>query len=121
MRQSGNIEDRRGASPGSFGFGGSSGRNGTPVIFSAVPGGTNPRRSISWIPRLTGRSGAPATFGFDSDGSLDIGDAIACGEPQLVVRSGIAHAARLTPARMPPLPPPGSTPAARTTRASASR
>ena len=35
----------------------------------------------------------------DSDGSLDIADVIACGEPQLVVRSGIAHAARLTPAR----------------------
>ncbi|HEV7579438.1 MAG TPA: acyltransferase domain-containing protein, partial [Mycobacterium sp.] len=35
----------------------------------------------------------------DSDGSLDVADVIACGEPQLVVRSGIAHAARLTPAR----------------------
>jgi polyketide synthase 7 len=35
----------------------------------------------------------------DSDGSLDIAEVIACGEPQLVVRSGIAHAARLTPAR----------------------
>jgi len=31
----------------------------------------------------------------DSDGSLDISDVIACGEPQLVVRSGVAHAARL--------------------------
>ncbi|MFP1155715.1 SDR family NAD(P)-dependent oxidoreductase, partial [Mycobacterium sherrisii] len=31
----------------------------------------------------------------DSDGSLEIGDVIGCGEPQLVVRSGVAHAARL--------------------------
>ena len=31
----------------------------------------------------------------DSDGSLDIADVIGCGEPQLVVRSGVAHAARL--------------------------
>jgi NADPH:quinone reductase-like Zn-dependent oxidoreductase/acyl carrier protein len=35
----------------------------------------------------------------DSDGSLDITDVASCGEPQLVVRSGVAHAARLTPAR----------------------
>jgi acyl transferase domain-containing protein/NADPH:quinone reductase-like Zn-dependent oxidoreductase/acyl carrier protein len=31
----------------------------------------------------------------DSDGSLDIAEVIACGETQLVVRSGVAHAARL--------------------------
>ncbi|MGH3971545.1 MAG: SpnB-like Rossmann fold domain-containing protein, partial [Mycobacterium sp.] len=31
----------------------------------------------------------------DSDGSLDIADVVACGEPQLVVRAGVAHAARL--------------------------
>lgn len=30
----------------------------------------------------------------DSDGSLDLGEVIACGEPQLVVRAGVAHAAR---------------------------
>src|SRR6201999_3887874 len=35
----------------------------------------------------------------DSDGSLDITDVGACGEPQVVVRSGVAHSARLTPAR----------------------
>ncbi|CQD13553.1 RifB protein [Mycobacterium lentiflavum] len=35
----------------------------------------------------------------DSDGSLDIAEVIACGEPQLVVRSGVAHAARLIPSR----------------------
>ncbi|WAJ42450.1 SDR family NAD(P)-dependent oxidoreductase [Mycobacterium sp. Aquia_216] len=35
----------------------------------------------------------------DSDGSLDVADVVACGEPQVVVRSGVAHAARLTPAR----------------------
>ena len=35
----------------------------------------------------------------DSDGSLDVAEVIGCGEPQLVVRSGVAHAARLTPAR----------------------
>ncbi|HEY0229013.1 MAG TPA: polyketide synthase dehydratase domain-containing protein, partial [Mycobacterium sp.] len=35
----------------------------------------------------------------DSDGSLDIADVVACGEPQVAVRSGVAHAARLTPAR----------------------
>ena len=34
----------------------------------------------------------------DSDGSLDIAEVIGCGEPQLVVRSGVAHAARLTAA-----------------------
>ena len=31
----------------------------------------------------------------DSDGSLDIAEVIACGEPQLVVRSGVAHLPRL--------------------------
>jgi polyketide synthase 7 len=31
----------------------------------------------------------------DSDGSLDVAEVIACGEPQLVVRSGVAHGARL--------------------------
>jgi acyl transferase domain-containing protein/NADPH:quinone reductase-like Zn-dependent oxidoreductase/acyl carrier protein len=31
----------------------------------------------------------------DSDGSLDLAEVIGCGEPQLVVRSGVAHAARL--------------------------
>jgi NADPH:quinone reductase-like Zn-dependent oxidoreductase/NADP-dependent 3-hydroxy acid dehydrogenase YdfG/acyl carrier protein len=33
----------------------------------------------------------------DSDGSIDARDVIGCGEPQLVVRSGVAHAARLAP------------------------
>ncbi len=33
----------------------------------------------------------------DSDGSLDAGTVIGCGEPQLVVRSGVVHAARLAP------------------------
>src|SRR6201999_384800 len=33
----------------------------------------------------------------DSDGSLDVTDVIGCGEPQLAVRSGVAHAARLAP------------------------
>ncbi|WP_096287213.1 type I polyketide synthase [Mycobacterium ahvazicum] len=32
----------------------------------------------------------------DSDGSLDVAEVIACGEPQLVVRSGVVHAARLS-------------------------
>ena len=32
----------------------------------------------------------------DSDGSVDVRDVIGCGEPQLVVRSGVAYAARLT-------------------------
>ena len=35
----------------------------------------------------------------DSDGSLDISEVIGCGEPQLVVRSGVVHAARLTPSK----------------------
>jgi polyketide synthase 7 len=35
----------------------------------------------------------------DSDGSLDVAEVIGCGETQLAVRSGVAHAARLTPAR----------------------
>ncbi|GAB3019838.1 type I polyketide synthase [Mycobacterium bourgelatii] len=34
----------------------------------------------------------------DSDGSLDVEAVIGCGEPQLVVRSGAAYAARLAPA-----------------------
>ena len=34
----------------------------------------------------------------DSDGSVDVGMVTGCGEPQLVVRSGVAHAARLAPA-----------------------
>ncbi|MDH6244450.1 type I polyketide synthase [Mycobacterium sp. OTB74] len=33
----------------------------------------------------------------DSDGSLEVSQVIGCGEPQLVVRSGVAHAARLLP------------------------
>ncbi|BBX96269.1 hypothetical protein MLAC_15630 [Mycobacterium lacus] len=33
----------------------------------------------------------------DSDGSLDVAEVIGCGEPQVVVRSGVAHAARLVP------------------------
>jgi polyketide synthase 7 len=32
----------------------------------------------------------------DSDGSMDVGTVIGCGEPQLLVRSGVAYAARLT-------------------------
>ncbi|GAB4924015.1 type I polyketide synthase [Mycobacterium avium subsp. hominissuis] len=35
----------------------------------------------------------------DSDGSLDARAVIPCGEPQVVVRQGVAHAARLRPAR----------------------
>ncbi len=31
----------------------------------------------------------------DSDGSLDVAEVIGCGEPQLVVRSGVVHSARL--------------------------
>ncbi|MGV0693719.1 SDR family NAD(P)-dependent oxidoreductase [Mycobacterium paraintracellulare] len=34
----------------------------------------------------------------DTDGSLDVATVIGCGEPQLVVRDGIAHSARLKPA-----------------------
>jgi polyketide synthase 7 len=33
----------------------------------------------------------------DSDGSLDLAEVIGCGEPQLVVRSGVTYAARLAP------------------------
>jgi acyl transferase domain-containing protein/NADPH:quinone reductase-like Zn-dependent oxidoreductase len=33
----------------------------------------------------------------DSDGSVDVGELIGCGETQLAVRSGVAHAARLVP------------------------
>ncbi|BBX73638.1 polyketide synthase [Mycobacterium shinjukuense] len=33
----------------------------------------------------------------DSDGSVDVGDVVGCGEPQLVVRGGVVHAARLAP------------------------
>ncbi len=33
----------------------------------------------------------------DSDGSVDVGAVIACGEPQVVVRRGVAYAARLRP------------------------
>ncbi|WP_118915041.1 type I polyketide synthase [Mycobacterium shigaense] len=35
----------------------------------------------------------------DSDGTVDVTDVIACGEPQVLVRSGVAHAARLAPVR----------------------
>ncbi|EFG79593.1 acyl transferase domain protein, partial [Mycobacterium parascrofulaceum ATCC BAA-614] len=35
----------------------------------------------------------------DSDGSLDARAVIGCGEPQLAVRAGVAHAARMRPAR----------------------
>jgi polyketide synthase 7 len=43
----------------------------------------------------------------DSDGSLDVTEVIGCGEPQLLVRSGVAHAARLTAARTALELPPG--------------
>ncbi len=33
----------------------------------------------------------------DSDGSLDVGAVISCGEPQLLVREGVAYSARLRP------------------------
>ena len=33
----------------------------------------------------------------DSDGSVDITEVIGCGEPQLLVRSGVVHSARLAP------------------------
>ncbi len=39
----------------------------------------------------------------DSDGSVDIGSVIGAREPQLVVRSGVVHAARLAPATSPPV------------------
>ncbi|WP_156767260.1 SDR family NAD(P)-dependent oxidoreductase, partial [Mycobacterium sp. E796] len=38
----------------------------------------------------------------DSDGSLDAESVIGCGEPQLVVREGVAYKARLTPAQSGP-------------------
>ncbi|WP_156688863.1 type I polyketide synthase [Mycobacterium sp. Marseille-P9652] len=47
----------------------------------------------------------------DSDGSLDAGAVSACGEPQLVVREGVAYRNRLRPLSEPPplaLPEPGS-------------
>ena len=34
----------------------------------------------------------------DSDGSIDVGSVIGCGEPQLVIRHGVAYGARLVPA-----------------------
>ncbi|MDM4142048.1 type I polyketide synthase [Mycobacterium sp. FLAC0960] len=40
----------------------------------------------------------------DTDGTLDVATVIGCGEPQLVVRDGVAYSARLKPAdRRPPL------------------
>ncbi len=33
----------------------------------------------------------------DSDGSVDVAAALGCGEPQLVIRAGVVHAARLAP------------------------
>ncbi|WP_204800768.1 type I polyketide synthase [Mycobacterium riyadhense] len=33
----------------------------------------------------------------DSDGSVDVADVVACGEPVLMVRGGVVHAARLAP------------------------
>ncbi|WP_374021535.1 SDR family NAD(P)-dependent oxidoreductase [Mycobacterium sp. HNNTM2301] len=41
----------------------------------------------------------------DSDGSLDLGSVIACGEPQLAVRAGAAYGARLQPLKPHPLLP----------------
>ncbi|WP_156670194.1 type I polyketide synthase, partial [Mycobacterium sp. E3305] len=41
----------------------------------------------------------------DSDGSLDLASVIGCGEPQLVVRGGIAYGARLQPLKPHPLLP----------------
>ncbi len=38
----------------------------------------------------------------DSDGSMDVGDVIGCGEPQLVIRAGTVYAARLAPLRSEP-------------------
>ncbi|XBL45717.1 SDR family NAD(P)-dependent oxidoreductase [Mycobacterium europaeum] len=39
----------------------------------------------------------------DSDGSLDLGSVIGCGEPQLVVREGVAYGARLKPLKAQPV------------------
>jgi polyketide synthase 7 len=39
----------------------------------------------------------------DTDGSLDVGDVIGCGEPQLVVREGVAYQARLRPVNPQPV------------------
>ena len=39
----------------------------------------------------------------DSDGSLDLGSVIGCGEPQLVVREGVAYGARLKPIKAHPV------------------
>ncbi|UXA04374.1 SDR family NAD(P)-dependent oxidoreductase [Mycobacterium sp. SMC-2] len=39
----------------------------------------------------------------DSDGSLDLGSVIGCGEPQLVVRAGVAYGARLKPIKAHPV------------------
>ncbi|RAU91271.1 polyketide synthase [Mycobacterium colombiense] len=39
----------------------------------------------------------------DTDGTLDVATVIGCGEPQVVVRDGVAHSARLKPADRRPL------------------
>ncbi|MCV7119058.1 polyketide synthase [Mycobacterium nebraskense] len=39
----------------------------------------------------------------DSDGSLDLGSVVDCGEPQLVVREGVAYGARLRPIKAHPV------------------
>ncbi len=39
----------------------------------------------------------------DADGSLDLGSVIGCGEPQLVVREGVAYGARLKPLKAQPV------------------
>ncbi|OBB84951.1 type I polyketide synthase [Mycobacterium sp. 852002-30065_SCH5024008] len=39
----------------------------------------------------------------DSDGSLDLGSVIGCGEPQLIVREGVAYGARLKPVKAHPV------------------
>ena len=39
----------------------------------------------------------------DSDGSLDVGSVIRCGEPQLIVRGGVAYGARLKPIQAQPV------------------
>ncbi|WP_156764178.1 type I polyketide synthase, partial [Mycobacterium sp. E3247] len=39
----------------------------------------------------------------DTDGSLDLASVIGCGEPQLVVRDGVAHGARLKPLKAHPV------------------
>ncbi|WP_455680441.1 SDR family NAD(P)-dependent oxidoreductase, partial [Streptomyces rubrogriseus] len=64
----------------------------------ALDGGTDPAAAAVWGLVRAAQAEAPGRFVLvDSDGDLDAATALATGEPQVAIRAGVPHAARLVP------------------------